>query len=113
MGLGFLIGAGVSLVLLASAADGILWKYTAEREQLRRRAAGAEAQVAELAAEVRELRAENRALSGQPWCSDGRPQLLLLAGQPATEPDAPPRPDLSCVPEDGSADDAAAPRWTR
>ena len=65
MGLGFVIGAVISLMLLASAADGVLWKYSAERERLRTRAAHADVELSEMADELRELRRENAALRNQ------------------------------------------------
>lgn len=59
MGLGFLVGAGISLLVLASSADGMLWKYSEEREQLRARAALTEGQIDEMAQKLRALEREN------------------------------------------------------
>jgi hypothetical protein len=60
-GIAFLIAAGFLLLVLANA-DGLLWKYSDEREQLRTQAVLAERQHAAIADELRELRRENEAL---------------------------------------------------
>ncbi len=62
MRIGFLLGAVLSLFVLASAADGMLWKYSSEREEVRTRAAVAEREVDQLARENRELERQNAAL---------------------------------------------------
>jgi hypothetical protein len=60
-GIAFLIAAGFLLLVLANA-DGLLWKYSEEREELRTKAALAEVQHAAMADELRALRRENEAL---------------------------------------------------
>jgi hypothetical protein len=61
MGFVFLIGAGILLFVLASA-DGLLWKYSEEREELRARAVLAEREAESMADTLRSLTRENAAL---------------------------------------------------
>ena len=61
MGIIYLVGACVLLLVLASA-DGVMWKYSEEREELRARAALAERSGESMAAELRALRRENAEL---------------------------------------------------
>ena len=61
MGILYLVSACVLLLVLASA-DGVLWKYSEEREELRARAALAEQSGRSMAAELRALRRENAEL---------------------------------------------------
>jgi hypothetical protein len=61
MGLGLLVGVGLCLLVFASA-DGLLWKYSEEREVLRAKLVQTETEFEALAEELRSLRRENAAL---------------------------------------------------